>query len=213
MRKTLPLLALLFLPSNLLAAKESKAAVKTSPPFAEVIFVRGKASLEPAHTNLNVGDQLKEGARITTMSNSMLRLKLSDGAALQIGPHTEMVLKRKEEGIPLLELAHGMVLSVVRPWAEEQDKSKDKFRIRTNKVSLGVRGTEFFVKQDGDRPTFLCVCSGKVHAKWQKGEALYESEHHDHHVNIRHTNKKAEQQTDMGSDHSDDEIAALKKLL
>lgn len=208
MGKILLLVTFWFLcPTSLLANE-----VKASPPFAEVALVKGRASLEPAHTRLQEGDKLKEGDRVTTMSNSMLRLKLRDGAALQLGPHSEIVLKKKEAGVPLIELVHGMVLSVVRPWAQGQNKDKEKFRLRTNKVSIGVRGTEFFVKETGDDPTFLCVCSGKVHAKWKEGEALYESEHHDHHVNIRHTRKKPFQ-TDMGSDHTDDEIAALKKLL
>jgi hypothetical protein len=208
------------LPSiTVLALLASPAMAKGKPPkeppaFAEVVYLKGLASMEPGHTNLHLGDKLKPGDRITTMSESKLRLKLGDGAALQLGPHTELVLKRKEAGIPLLQLVHGMVLSVVRPWVEdESNKDKEKFQLRTNKVSIGVRGTEFFVKQRGDEPTFLCVCSGKVHAHWEAGDTLYASEHHDHHVNIRHTKKKPEPQTDMGSDHTDDEIAALKLLL
>jgi len=198
------LLALFFYPA--MAAQEPIR-------FAEVAFTQGIVTLEPKHTALKPGMPLMEGDRITTMSGSMIRIKLMDGAALQLGAHTEAVLQRDSQRIPTLTLVHGMALAAVKPFVPGNNKNEEKFRLRTNKISLGVRGTEFFVRQEADNPTFLCVCSGKVHAKWREGERLIEAQNHNQPLNISHTKKKAEASLSMGKDHSDEDIRELKKLL
>lgn len=196
----------------LLLATGPVHATEKAPPFATVVAVQGLASLEPEHTNLKVGQELAEGARITVMHDSSVRLLMSDGIALQVGPNSELELKRNKDKVTLLGLVHGMVLSALKP-ATKIGK-KDRFILKAPKVTMGVRGTEFFVKQDLNQPTFLCVCSGKVHTKWDKGEIHFHStKPHEHYVHVHHTRKKAQKAGDMGSDHTDKQLEALRALL
>lgn len=196
----------------LLLAFSPAYAADSPPPFAEVVHVRGFASLEPEHTNLKPGQKLAEGARITVMSNSSLRLLLSDGVALEVGPDSELELKRNREKVPFVQLVHGMLLSALKPAVK--GNSKERFLVRTHKVSLGVRGTEFFVRQDLNQPAFVCVCSGRVRGKWAEGEIdLISSKPHEHYVHIHHTRKKAVKAKDMGHDHDDKQLEILRKLL
>lgn len=195
----------------LLFSMSAEAATKPAP-FATVAAVQGLASLEPEHTNLQVGQELAEGARITVMHDSSVRLLMADGIALQVGPNSELELKRNKEKVTVLGLVHGMVLSVLKP-ATKIGK-KDRFILKAPKVTMGVRGTEFFVKQDLNQPAFLCVCSGKVHTKWEKGELhLHSTKPHEHYVHVHHTRKKAQKAGDMGSDHTDKQLEALRALL
>lgn len=183
------------------------------PPFATVMAIEGLAALEPAHSNLAVGQVLKEGSRITTMENSAVRIKFADGAAIQVGPHSELEIKRNRQEILSLHLIHGMVLSAIKA-VVGKPSAKDKFELKAHKVAMGVRGTEFFVRQDLNQPAFLCVCNGRVHAKWAEGKLELQSlKPHEHFVNIRHTKKKAVKALDMGHDHTDQQIEELKKLL
>ena len=196
----------------LLLATGPVHATEKAPPFATVVAVQGLASLEPEHTNLKVGQELAEGARITVMHDSSVRLLMSDGIALQVGPNSELELKRNKDKVTLLGLVHGMVLSALKP-ATKPGK-KDRFILKAPKVTMGVRGTEFFVKQDLNQPTFLCVCSGKVHTKWDNGEIHFHStKPHEHYVHVHHTRKKAQKAADMGSDHTDKQLEALRALL
>jgi hypothetical protein len=196
----------------LLLALSPAYAADSPPPFAEVVHVKGFASLEPEHTNLRPGQKLAEGARITVMSNSSVRLFLSDGVALEVGPDSELELKRTRQKIPFARLVHGMLLAALKP--AESSAKKDRFQVRTHKVSLGVRGTEFFVRQDLNQPAFLCVCAGKVHAKWAEGEIeLLAQKPHEHAVHIHHTRRKATKSKDMGKDHDDKQLETLRKLL
>jgi hypothetical protein len=77
---------------------------------------------------------------------------------------------------------------------------------------MGVRGTTFFVKENDDGRSFICVCEGTVNARWVKGGEEIKAKKHDAPkwiVDGRATPVPA----DMGNDHTDDEIAELKKLL
>ncbi len=187
------------------------AAADPAPVFAEVATLEGLASLEPEHTNLRLGQKLAEGSRITVMSGSSVSLKLHDGVAVRAGPNSELVLERGPNRLPQIRLIHGSLLSALKP---EPESKRERYRVKAHKVSLGVRGTEFFVRQDLNRPTFLCVCSGEVHAKWDKGElSLHSTKKHEHHIDIRPSRKKAQKTNEMGKDHDDKQLEALQKLL
>ena len=192
----------------LLLAASAKAA-----PFAEVMDMKGLASLEPKHTNLKVGMALSEGDRITVMSNSLLKLKFAGGSAAQIGAHSEVTLKRSEEKAPSLRLAHGMVLAVVREPEPADPMKRNRFEVRAGELSLAVYGGDFFVRSEGDNAAFVCTCSGAVKARWGKNQALLHGKGHDHPVTIRTFETKPQAAKEKGSDHADEDIAALKNFL
>jgi hypothetical protein len=132
------------------------------PPFARVLETVGLTSLEPAHSNLAVGEALSEGDRVTTMSGSKLRLRLASGLVVEAGAHTEITLKENIAGEPLLRVPHGELYVVT--------KDAPAFEVRTAQLRLHVRAREFYLGQSGEKSALLAVRQGKAHAKWPHGE-------------------------------------------
>lgn len=161
------------------------------------------------------GSPLFEGSkvfiheRLTTGPKSFVRLLLPDGVAMQIGPQSAIELKRDKDKVTSLRLIKGFVLSRIRSALAPAEK--DKFRVHSKSVSMGVRGTTFFAKAQ-EKKTFLCTCEGTVHVKWPKGEEIITSKHHDTPKLITEGNEQTEA-APVGSDHADEDALALDKLL
>lgn len=147
--------------------------------------------------------------RLTTGPKSFVRLLLPDGVAMQVGPQSSIELKRDKDKVTSLQLIKGFVLSRIRSAVAPAEK--DKFRVRTKSVSMGVRGTTFFAKAER-KNTFLCTCEGTVHVNWREGEETITSKHHDAPKFIS-DDKAQTEPAPMGADHSDDDAMALDKIL
>jgi hypothetical protein len=147
--------------------------------------------------------------RLTTGPKSFVRLLLPEGVAMQIGPQSSIELKRDKDKVTSLQLIKGFVLSRIR--AAVAQAEKDKFRVHSKTVSMGVRGTTFFAKAE-KKKTFLCTCEGTVHVKWPKGEETITSKHHDSPKFISEDSGQTDP-APMGADHADEDAVALDKLL
>lgn len=190
------ILVFLFLPLLALCSPE---------PFGEVKFVHG--SVEGKDGALQVGSPVFLGETIKAGKKSTARILLRQGIALAVGAETSIVLAEEKNGVALLNLLKGAVLSNVKPAVTP------KYEVRSRGVSMGVRGTTFFVSQEQKR-TLLCVCNGSVQAKWKSGSELITTKHHDHPVYlIRGGSKKLEPASVNNELHSDEEIAELAKLI
>ncbi|MGZ3650864.1 MAG: hypothetical protein ACXVB9_01030 [Bdellovibrionota bacterium] len=174
------------------------------PPFAKVLLVSGAASLEPLHTTLQVGMELSEGERITVMSGSKLRLKLANGAVIEVGPHSELLLKNNAAGAPFLRMPHGELLVVTR--------AGDPLELRTGQLRLFADAKTFFVSQELDKPAYICVCDGKLRAKWALGEANLSAKRHESPVWI-YPSKTAAVPAHEKPRHDDEQIRALRAFL
>lgn len=172
--------------------------------FGSVKLLRGKATLDGKE--LHEGDAVNAGEVVGTGERSMVRILLESGVAMQIGPASEVRLE-EEKKIPVADLLRGELLSSIRKGSGEL-----KYRVRSKSVSMGVRGTTFFVKTSSRGRTFLCVCEGKVEVKWKGGEQVLVSKHHDAPEMIVEDQAKPEAAA-MGHEHSDEDAAALGALL
>jgi len=189
-------LLILFLSPNAIAANP--------PPFAKVLFTSGSTSLEPNHTGLHAGMELSEGDRITVMSGSKLRLKLASGAVIEVGPHSELLLKNNASGAPFLRMPHGELLVVTR--------AADPLELRTGQLRLLAAAKTFFVNQELDKPAYVCVCDGKLQAKWALGSETLSAKHHENPVWI-YPSKTAAVPAKSQPHHDDEQIRALRASL
>lgn len=195
MEKVLATVGLVFLLPTLAVAAD----------FGTVKYLIGEASR--GGSTLHLGDSLKPGDEITTGPRGLVRLVLAEGVAMQIGPGSRVRLENKSGQPTTAALLKGYLLSKVKKGGDDI-----KYRVRTKTASLGVRGTAFFVKEEGDGRTFFCLCEGTVVASWRKGEQLQTAKHHDHPEWLEGGNPKPDP-APMGSEHTDAEIAALTALL
>jgi hypothetical protein len=70
--------------------------------------------------------------------------------------------KSKENKLSLIK---GLIYSFTVP------NSNNKFEVTTKAATMGVRGTKFWLKVDGDE-SYLCVCDGKVEVSNEKKSVM-----------------------------------------
>lgn len=184
-----------------LVSVPSRAA---APLGATVLGTEGLTSLEPQHTSLQVGKKLGEGDRVTVMAASKLRLRLAGGAVVELGPHSELVLKRAAAGDPYLRLNHGDLL-LVSPGEKEVE-------VRVSQIKFHITAKAFFLRQPLDQPAYVCVCEGKATAKWPVGEIQLAGKDHERAVRIYPDRAKPVAANDDTTEH-DAEIVLLRHWL
>lgn len=183
----------------------------------KVIEVKGSAWKRARGSRVPVesGALLFSNEKLTTGSESEIKLVLGGkDVALLVKPKSEVVIEQLNGKDWYLELKSGAVLSLVK----NPEKRPNHFRLRTHAATMGVRGTVFFVKDEGQRGVFLCTCVGTVEITSPDGKSSksFTSEHHDAPQMIGSGAKDIGGRlaaAPMGSDHSDPEGEALVKLL
>ena len=105
------------------------------------------------------GSPVEEDDVVTTESDSLAILRLSDGTALKIRENTTIRLVRLTESAEIY-LDKGSFFSNVTK------RLTGKYTVKTPSVVAGVRGTEFFIAYgrtiDDGADVWLCVNTGEV---------------------------------------------------
>lgn len=184
-------------------------SVSAAPePFGTVKQIVGKAK---ANKNvLKEGDIVFKGQVIETEEKSVVKILLQASlGAIQIGPNSEFQTDSTSKSKTSIQLVKGSLLSTIRK--SVLSKEKKNYEVKTPKVSMGVRGTTFFVSQSQEGTTYQCICEGEVETVWPGGKDRKISKHHDHYRSF--TAKEGKPEKDIGRDHTDEEINFLKSLL
>jgi hypothetical protein len=159
---------------------------------------------------LKVGNEISRGTLIQTESKSVLKILLVDGrGAVQVGPNSKFVAEETNSSKISLLLQQGSLLSTLRKIITP--KRTLQFEVKNQKVSMGVRGTTFYTSVSAIGDVYQCICEGEVESHWPQGKDKKVSKHHDHFRSF--AAKDGSVLKDIGRDHSDGEIQALKSLL
>ena len=103
------------------------------------------------------GTTIRVGERIQTQSGGHVHLRFVDGGRLSIRPSSNLQIEDYSHSAqqPLLgaikfRLDEGVVRSITGNWGEA---ARDRFRLNTPVAAIGVKGTDFVVKSEGDKTT------------------------------------------------------------
>lgn len=211
-----PLLTAFALSASLFAISADAASVV--PVLAKVTSVRGRAGVTTATSwaRLETGQTVGPGQSIAVTPESEVTVLIPGRSAYWIKGPADIAFERT--GAETLITVHkGTLLSAVKPLIATA-KERPTFRVRTANAVMGARGTTFFVRALPGQADFVCVCEGSVAIQAAAGgpETLIKAKHHDHPVSIPSGATpiaKRMLRTAMGRDHSDDEIAYLKRLI
>ena len=105
-------------------------------------------------TNILVGDEL------ITAADSEIELKLEDGSVLRVGPSSHIaiievnVVEVTGTTDTVIELVSGKLRSLVAPLVT----GESSYTIRSENVTVGVRGTDFGVSYNPDKYTLEAIC-------------------------------------------------------
>ncbi len=178
--------------------------------LASVMLIKGEATRANVKEPLKVGDKVYPGQVIYTGPKSFIRLKFSDGIALQAGADSELHVYKKVGEATLVDLVKGSLLSHIR---REAKSNKEKYRVKTREAIMGVRGTTFYTHvPTGKKPIFLCTCDGKLAVKHRGVERVVETTNHQEPAFLGDTWEKVTNKENINP-HSNEDIAALQALV
>jgi len=152
------------------AATAAKAASPvTDQPAAVVQGVVMPAWLERSGTRQPVvpGMVLQERDRIVTGANARILLTLPEGSSVKLGESAQLDLDslsaRQEGGSVFLKSALNVVVGAFRFTTSALNKVNNRrdVSIRLATVTAGIRGTDLWGKQGGDKE-IVCLLEGKI---------------------------------------------------
>ena len=126
---------------------------------ARLISTDGVERLVDRGTAIRVGDRIETGA------GGHVHLRFVDGARLSVRPASRLQVEnysRASDASALtaikFRLDEGVVRSITGAWGEAE---RDRFRLNTPVAAIGVKGTDFVVKSDGET-TLASVYTGAI---------------------------------------------------
>ena len=170
--KTVPLFLRLAPLAILLLALASPARAAGAPDGAamvgEATLVIGVARListDGVERLVDRGTAIRVGDRIETGAGGHVHLRFVDGARLSVRPASRLQVEnysRASDASALtaikFRLDEGVVRSITGAWGEAE---RDRFRLNTPVAAIGVKGTDFVVKSDGET-TLASVYTGAI---------------------------------------------------
>lgn len=134
----------------------------------EATMVIGVATLlgsDGVSRGVDRGTTVRVGDRIQTQSGGHVHLRFVDGGRLSIRPASSLQIEdySHSQQQPVLgaikfRLDEGVVRSITGSWGEA---ARDRFRLNTPVAAIGVKGTDFVVKSEGDK-TSASVYTGAI---------------------------------------------------
>lgn len=144
---------------------------------ATVIHVRGKAMrhLDGAMREVAVGDTLHAGEALITEADSNVSLRFVDGSRLLVAERSRLVFSRLNQyrGTGMAETVIRLDEGDVENRVERQSTPGGRYRIESQALNLGVRGTRFRAEVAQDGTARSGVFDGSVAASGgQAGRAV-----------------------------------------
>ena len=155
-------------PKDAAGAAAGAKEVPGAGTVGEVRLVIGDAQLEragEAAVALRRGTLMLEGDTIRTGASGHVHLRFIDGALLSVRPHSLFVIQEfryqpqdPAASVVRLSLARGEVRSISGAAAQA---AKERFRLNTPLVAIGVKGTDFVTQASADL-TLATVNQGAI---------------------------------------------------
>jgi len=137
-------------------------------PVGEITLVIGQSAIERngyESAQVQKGEKIAQGDVIKTTASGHVHIRFIDGALVSVRPNSIFAIQQFEynpqqpkDSVVRFSLAKGEVRSISGRAAEE---AKDRFRLNTPLVAIGVKGTDF-VTSSGNQATRVTVNSGAI---------------------------------------------------
>jgi len=155
----------LLLLASLLCA--SVAHASSGAVVGEVTTLIGRASAtgsEGSARKLARGAPVHAGDRLETEAGGHVHIRFIDGGLVSVRPLSRLHIEdysradNVRQGAIKFNLEHGVVRSVTGAWGEAD---RERFRLNTPVVAIGIKGTDFVVKANAAK-TQAAVVSGAI---------------------------------------------------
>lgn len=143
-------------------------AAQATDRVGEVTLVIGQSEIDRQSSSLSAvrkGDPIAQGDVIKTTGNGHVHVRFIDGALVSVRPNSTLTIQEFQynpadpaASVVRMNLSRGEVRSVS---GAASQAAKDKFRLNTPLVAIGVKGTDF-VTQTSGQGTRVTVNQGAI---------------------------------------------------
>lgn len=136
------------------------ATNQLNAPVGKVTLVLGQATLVSSNgvtSSLQKGSSVKPGDRIETAGGGHVHIRFVDDALVSVRPSSRLIIEEYEynptkvlDSQVRFKLEKGVARAISGAAAES---AKERFRLNTPLVAIGVRGTDFVVNSQLDQTT------------------------------------------------------------
>jgi hypothetical protein len=133
----------------------------------EITTLIGRANITSSEGTarlLSRGTPVYSGDRLETEAGGHVHIRFIDGGLVSVRPLSRLHIEDYSRiegghrGAIKFNLEHGVVRSVTGKWGEAD---RERFRLNTPVVAIGIKGTDFVVRANGDK-TQAAVVSGAI---------------------------------------------------
>jgi hypothetical protein len=119
--------------------------------------------------DLKISDRVENGNVLRTLPGGKVKVIYDNGDQIYVGPGTSYRISWKNEGksAPEIRLAYGKIRGVI-----SKEGPRKKVIIRTRTAVMGVRGTDFFIADEGLGETSVSVLRGAVEVAPERGKVM-----------------------------------------
>ncbi len=152
-----------FVVAMAVAAGVAPDAFAAAEKAGEIEYLKGAAEIRrageamPARVGMivNVGDEVRTGEK------SRIRIRLVDGSAVQLGANAAIRIARYRKEGGLLDALIDLIRGRARFMVEKLKRSDSRYRVRTDTVLIGVRGTDILAQVEPDA-VHVALVDGRV---------------------------------------------------
>ena len=119
--------------------------------------------------DLKISDRIENGNVLRTFPGGKVKVIYDNGDQIYVGPGTSYRISWKQDrkSAPEIRLAYGKLRGVI-----SKEGPRKKVIIRTRTAVMGVRGTDFFIADEGLGETSVSVLRGAVEVAPARGKTL-----------------------------------------
>ena len=213
MRKIIFILSIMLLPVIAFASGTAEAETQVSSPQGPVkgqlVYLEG--DVEVNSRPAEIGMSIPYGARIVTGEFSYCEVVFESGNVFKVMESTiaEIKIDTSNPEIFIKQGAFGAVFNKLARLTKDE-----YFKVRTESVAAGVRGTSFFVKVVDADNTYVCACNGSLSLTDPSGSetVALESAHHKA-VFFKNSGDKTVVESAPLLYHNDDDMEALASVI
>lgn len=156
---------------------QASTASSAHPSVGEATLVIGLARITGADGSVREvqrGADLRVGDRVETLPGAHVHIRFVDGARVSVRPGSRLTVEQYAQsasgvtapgtasagtgGAIKFRLDEGVMRSITGAWGEA---ARDRFRLNTPVAAIGVKGTDFVVRADG-QGTAASVFAGAI---------------------------------------------------
>ena len=118
--------------------------------------------------DLKASDRVENGNVVRTLPGAKVKVIYDNGDQIYVGPGSSYRISWKGDvkTVPEIRLAYGRIRGVI-----SKEGPRKKVIIRTRSAVMGVRGTDFFISDEGQGETSVSVLRGAVEVAPTRGKA------------------------------------------